>query len=96
MNAPLRTLRNSTVHAWEAAGRPGPGARPGEGEIVAHLGEREYIRYGLHYPSIGVEGDLEAMALYAGQGVGLISDIVPAGKLVRRLADEARAALEWE
>jgi NAD(P)H-dependent flavin oxidoreductase YrpB (nitropropane dioxygenase family) len=93
-NAPLRTLRNSTVEAWEKAGRPDPGERPGEGEVVARLGEREYVRYGMHYPYAGAEGDLEAMALYAGQGVGLVTDVVPAGELVQRLAAEARAALD--
>lgn len=29
-----RTLRNSTVERWEAVGRPPPGERPGEGEVV--------------------------------------------------------------
>ena len=30
-DAPHRTLRNKTVQEWEAAGRPPPGQRPGEG-----------------------------------------------------------------
>ena len=34
-DAPHRALRNSTAQAWEAAGRPGPGGRPGEGEQIA-------------------------------------------------------------
>ncbi|MCG6904954.1 MAG: nitronate monooxygenase, partial [Rhodobacter sp.] len=34
-NAPHRVLRNSTVAMWEAADRPLPGARPGEGDVVA-------------------------------------------------------------
>jgi NAD(P)H-dependent flavin oxidoreductase YrpB (nitropropane dioxygenase family) len=33
--APHRVLRNSTVAAWEAAGRPVTGQRPGEGQVVA-------------------------------------------------------------
>jgi NAD(P)H-dependent flavin oxidoreductase YrpB (nitropropane dioxygenase family) len=33
--APHRVLRNATVAAWEAAGRPESGKRPGEGEVVA-------------------------------------------------------------
>src|SRR4051794_2478148 len=33
--APHRALRNATAEAWEAAGRAGPGERPGEGETVA-------------------------------------------------------------
>ena len=34
-NAPHRTLRNQTVDAWEEAGRPSTGKRPGEGEVIA-------------------------------------------------------------
>jgi NAD(P)H-dependent flavin oxidoreductase YrpB (nitropropane dioxygenase family) len=34
-NAPHRVLRNQTVEAWEAAGRPPSGKRPGEGEVIA-------------------------------------------------------------
>jgi hypothetical protein len=35
-NAPHRTLRNRTVEAWEAAGRPPTGQRPGEGEVIGN------------------------------------------------------------
>src|SRR5262249_45343395 len=34
-DAPHRTLRSKTVDAWEAAGRPPSGRRPGEGEVIA-------------------------------------------------------------
>jgi nitronate monooxygenase len=33
MGAPHRALRNSTSEAWEAAGRPPLGSRPGEGDV---------------------------------------------------------------
>jgi NAD(P)H-dependent flavin oxidoreductase YrpB (nitropropane dioxygenase family) len=33
--APHRVLRNKTVEAWEAAGRPPSGTRPGEGDVIA-------------------------------------------------------------
>ena len=35
-DAPARTLRNPTIEAWEAAGRPAPGARPGEGDVIGN------------------------------------------------------------
>lgn len=35
-DAPHRVLRNSTVDAWGAAGRPPSGERSGEGELVAN------------------------------------------------------------
>ncbi|HEX9870395.1 MAG TPA: nitronate monooxygenase, partial [Candidatus Tectomicrobia bacterium] len=34
--APHRVLRNQVVAAWEAAGRPAPGQRPGEGSSERH------------------------------------------------------------
>ena len=42
-DAPHRTLRNSTLEMWEAAGRPPPGERPGEGETVGTWSDGELI-----------------------------------------------------
>ncbi len=91
----MRTLLNSPLRNWIDAGRPTIGQRPGEGDIVAHAPDSTPIpRYHVTQPCPGVEGDQEALALYAGQGVGLIRDVRPAGKLVRQLADEALAAMQ--
>ena len=38
-------------------------------------------------------GDLEALALYAGQSVGLIHQVLPAGEIVRAMAEEAERTL---
>lgn len=35
-------------------------------------------------------GDLESMAMYAGQSVGLIKEILPAGDVVKNLVEEAQ------
>ena len=83
--APHRVLRNATVERWEAAGRPASGQRPGEGEPIARRGERELVRYGDDPPTIGDEGDVAALALYCGQGVGLIDRVEPAADIVRRV-----------
>jgi nitronate monooxygenase len=93
-HAPHRVLRNSTLNAWEAAGCPQPGSRPGEGQTVACSTNGEPIpRYEDTAPRIGMTGDVEAMALYAGQGVGQVTDVPKAGELVRRLWKEAQAYL---
>jgi NAD(P)H-dependent flavin oxidoreductase YrpB (nitropropane dioxygenase family) len=81
-DAPHRVLRNSTYERWEAEGRAPAGARPGEGEEVAP-GIR---RYALNMPLAGIEGDVEAMAMYAGQGVGAIEAVEPAAAIVERFA----------
>jgi nitronate monooxygenase len=93
--APHRTLRNSTVRAWQDAGEPAPGARPGENEIVARRRDGgEVLRYEVNPPSVRVAtGDPEAMAVYAGQGVGLITGVEPAAEIVRSLMQEAQQAL---
>ncbi|MFD1513544.1 NAD(P)H-dependent flavin oxidoreductase [Halomarina rubra] len=88
-----RVLRNSTVETWERAGRPAPGTRPNEGEFVARVGEYEIERYDDDPPTPTTEGDVEAMALYAGQGVGGIQDVPPAGTVVEALAADAEATL---
>jgi NAD(P)H-dependent flavin oxidoreductase YrpB (nitropropane dioxygenase family) len=93
-NAPHRTLKNQTVAAWETAGRPPSGKRPGEGEVIGtsrSIGP--IVRYQSHTPGPDVEGDIDAMSLWAGQSVGLVSKLQSAGDIVREIADEAQAIL---
>jgi NAD(P)H-dependent flavin oxidoreductase YrpB (nitropropane dioxygenase family) len=88
-NAPHRVLRNSTVAAWEDAGSPATD-RPGEGEAVARLPDgSEALRYSDYEPAAGMGGDVEALAHYAGQSAGLVSQVQPAGDIVRQIAGEA-------
>lgn len=94
-NAPHRTLRNSTVEMWCSAGCPSSGSRPSEGKAVARKGTgEEIVRYSDTIPLPDMEGDLEALALYAGQSVGLINDIDTASNLVSRLLDEVAATYQ--
>jgi NAD(P)H-dependent flavin oxidoreductase YrpB (nitropropane dioxygenase family) len=90
-NAPHRVLRNSTVEAWEAAGRPSE--RPGEGEVLAKGSFGSMVRYASTTPGPEAEGDIEALSLWAGQSVGRVHEVKPAGEIVREIADEARAVL---
>jgi nitronate monooxygenase len=94
-DAPHRALRNSTYRAWQESGCPPPGRRPGEGEPVGTLrttGE-PIARYADRAPVVEVDGDAEAMALYAGQGCGLITAVEPAAAIVARLVAETETAL---
>lgn len=93
-NAPHRTLRNKTVEAWEAAGRPASGQRPGEGEVIAtSRSSGPIVRYQSYTPGADAEGDIDALSLWAGQGVGLVSKLQPAGDIVREIAEEGRLIL---
>ena len=93
-SAPLRALRNSTYRYWEAAGAPATGHRPGEGEPVGRYADGSPIlRYASDAPTTLAEGETEAMALYAGQGVGLVNRVQPAGDIVREVVAEAEAVI---
>ena len=93
-DAPHRVLRNATVAAWEAAGRPRAGTRPGEGDVVARDADGESIqRYSSAAPRADVVGDMDAYSLWAGQSAGLIHDVRPAAEIVRTIAADADAIL---
>lgn len=91
-----RVIRNSTIDAWEAAGRPTSGHRPGEGETVGiyAVGDMTIAipRYAVYPATEGFEGDIEATALYAGESVDHISTVKPAAEVVATLVAELQSA----
>jgi len=92
--APHRVLRNSTVAAWETAGRPPTGTRPGEGEVVATSKSRgPIVRYRSYTPGADAEGDIDALSLWAGQSVALVHKVQPAAEIVREIVSEAQTIL---
>ena len=85
-DAPHRVLRNSTADAWEAAGCPPDGKRPGEGDVIAHFASGESIvRYEPAPPMVGTTGDIEALSMWAGQGVALARQAQSAADIVAEL-----------
>lgn len=62
-------------------------------EPIAWDGDAARLRYSTDSPLRTTTGDLEAMALYAGQGAGRICDVIPAGVRLRRMASDAAALL---
>lgn len=85
--APHRTLRSTTTDAWIAAGRPASPGRPGEGEVVATRADgAPIVRYSASMPLRTMSGDIEAMAMYAGQGAALAHGIQSAAEIVAELA----------
>ncbi|MBY5440263.1 NAD(P)H-dependent flavin oxidoreductase [Rhizobium leguminosarum] len=89
-DAPSRVLRNRTVEAWEAAGRPEPGSRPGEDEEIGRTPDGNPVRrYSFASLVSGGQGDIDDFAIYAGESVGLVREILPASDIVRALIDDA-------
>ena len=85
-DSPHRALRNSTARAWEAAGRPPLAQRPGAGDVIAHFASGEAIvRYEPAPPMAGTTGDIEALSMWAGQGVALAKARQPAADIVAEL-----------
>jgi nitronate monooxygenase len=85
-DAPHRAIHNSTAERWEAAGRPPPGSRPGEGQLIAHFASGEPIlRYSPAPPLVGTTGEIEALSLWAGQSVALARKPQPAAEIVAEL-----------
>jgi nitronate monooxygenase len=93
-NAPARALRNKTVASWEAAGRPPKDQRSGQNEVVAVSASRGDIkRYMPTAPISDVEGDIDALPMWAGQGVGLVNRVQPAAEIVREINSESQTIL---
>jgi hypothetical protein len=77
---------------WSDAGYPGAGGRPGEGDIIMRVpGAMEIPRYHAAAPDANMSGDYEAMALYAGTGVGRIADVRSAASLIAEIVAAAAA-----
>jgi nitronate monooxygenase len=85
-DSPHRALRNSTATAWEAAGRPPIARRPGAGDVIAHFASGEAIvRYEPAPPMAGTTGEIEALSMWAGQGVALARQPQSAADIVTEL-----------
>jgi nitronate monooxygenase len=79
-NAPHRVIRNSTVTDFLRSGRKT------KANTVAHAPDGTAIpRYSSRLPVEGMTGQIESMALYAGQSVGCCREIQPAAAIVGEL-----------
>ena len=88
--ADVRVLRNSVTEGrrgdpWQSAPT-----------VIANEDGRAIPLFSTDSPLRCTRGELEAMALYAGEGVGKITSLSGAATLVRRIAYQAAAALQAE
>jgi nitronate monooxygenase len=97
-DAPHRVLRNTAFAEWEAAGRPASGQRPGEDTIVGTVSLAgttvEVPKYGAMIPITSFSGDMESVALLAGESCSLVHDITPAAQIVQDVVREAEEVIE--
>ena len=96
-DAPHRSLKNRTYEMWDAAGRPAPGSRPGEGDVIGTLrlptGDEAWKRSqsGMMVPTF--DGEPEDGVMWAGESVDVVNDVRPAAEIVATLVKETEAAL---
>lgn len=84
-DAAHRVIRNDTTRAWESAGMPERGRRPGEGEQIASRNGHPVLRYDDAQPTRDTRGDVDLMAMYAGTSVRGITEREPASRIIGRL-----------
>jgi NAD(P)H-dependent flavin oxidoreductase YrpB (nitropropane dioxygenase family) len=92
-NAPHRTLRTAFVRHWLGEEGRGQESRPDE-PVVGHtvIGGQAMpvLRFMGFPPNSEASGDIDSMDLLAGQSVGLVREVKPAGQIVSELMEEAR------
>lgn len=91
-NTPVRVIRNSVI---EGLGPNLMGHRPDllPREVIATEDGRPLLRYSTDSPLRTTTGNLEAMAIYAGQSVSLIDTLPTAAGRVTAIMEEAQRAL---
>src|SRR5262249_19386253 len=92
-NAPHRTLRTAFVEQWlgpEGRGQESRRDEPAVGQTVIGGQAMPVLRFVSMPPNCEASGDIDSMALLAGESVGLVRDIKPAGQIVHELVEEAR------
>jgi len=95
-HAPHRALRTAFVREWladEARGSEERADEPVLGELCLAGQVLPLPRFASFPPNADASGEVESMAMYAGQSVGLVREITPAGTIVRELAEGARQVI---
>ncbi|WP_258163012.1 hypothetical protein [Rhizobium sp. TH2] len=62
-------------------------------EVIAHDEGEPVYRLSTYSPLRGMTGDMEALALYAGQVCGQVKHVRPAREVVHEMMDEAHSVL---
>jgi nitronate monooxygenase len=86
-------LRTAFVEQWRGQEARGQEARPDEPEVgrTVIAGQSMPVLRFMGFPPNGdARGDIESMDLLAGQSVGLVGQIKPAGEIVHELVEGAR------
>jgi nitronate monooxygenase len=89
MKAPVRVLRNSVTESPDHAIDDNDQNAP-----IARQDGRAVVLYSTDSPLKGAEGELEKMALYAGESCGQIHELCSAAERLHQLVAQARATFD--
>lgn len=93
-DAPHRALCNSTSRDWQNAGGSAPGKRPNENEVIGYRPSGEpVVRYQSYTPLPETTGEVEAMSLWAGQGVAQIREVSSTKEIIEEVFLDAKRHL---
>lgn len=94
-DAPHRVLKTPFFNEWRTLPSDVSEAdQPIIGHATIHGVEKDIRRFAGTIPNVTATGDLESMVMYAGEGVGLIKEILPANEVVRRLVEGAQRLIQ--
>ncbi|KAK1288750.1 hypothetical protein QJS10_CPB19g01347 [Acorus calamus] len=93
--APQRVLHTPFFKHWRhLPDHENEANQPVIGHSLIHGVEKEIRRFAGTVPNQTTTGDIESMVMYAGAGVGLVKEILPAGEVVKRLVNGAQLLIQ--
>ncbi|XP_068641524.1 uncharacterized protein [Aristolochia californica] len=89
--APQRVLQTPFFNDWRhLPDHENEDIQPIIGHATIHGMEKDIRRFAGTVPNPTTTGDIESMVMYAGESVGLIKEILPAGEVVKNLVEGAK------
>ncbi|KAB1206857.1 putative nitronate monooxygenase [Morella rubra] len=89
--APQRVLQTPFFNEWKSLPlHENEANKPVIGRSIIHGVEKEIRQFAGTVPNVTTTGDIESMAMYAGEGVGLVKEILPAAEVIQRLVEGAQ------
>ncbi|KAL1534347.1 (3aS,4S,5R,7aS)-5-hydroxy-7a-methyl-1-oxo-octahydro-1H-indene-4-carboxyl-CoA dehydrogenase [Salvia divinorum] len=96
-DAPHRVLINPSFMDWRSfPSDQNESDQPIIGRSLIHGVEKQIRRFAGTVPNATTTGDIESMVMYAGEGVGLIKEIIPASQVIERLVKGAQVLIQKE
>lgn len=96
-DAPHRVLKTTFFMDWRTLpSDENESNQPIIGRSIIHGVEKEIRRFAGTVPNATTTGDIDSMVMYAGQGVGLIEEIIPASEVIKRVVKGAQVLIQKE